>query len=75
MLRPREGHDLHIAASRVEIEPAADVRWLRDIYGNSIAVFIFHEPSRKSRLLREVDRDGFDETSIRCLFDTACRYR
>ncbi|HEY5704376.1 MAG TPA: transglutaminase N-terminal domain-containing protein [Terrimicrobiaceae bacterium] len=32
MLRPREGHDVHIAASRLEISPSATVRWLRDIY-------------------------------------------
>src|SRR4051812_37016187 len=31
LLRPREGHDLHIAGSRLEIEPAASVRWYRDI--------------------------------------------
>ena len=47
LLRPREGHDVHIASSLLEIEPKADVRWLRDIYGNSIAIFTFTEPGRK----------------------------
>jgi hypothetical protein len=31
MLRPREGHDVHIAASTLQITPAASVRWVRDI--------------------------------------------
>jgi transglutaminase-like putative cysteine protease len=47
LLRPREGHDLHIASSRLEIEPKAKVRWLRDVYGNSIAVITFTEPAQK----------------------------
>ena len=38
MLRPREGHDLHIESSRLTVEPSADIRWYRDIYGNSIAI-------------------------------------
>ena len=29
MLRPREGHDVHIVKGQYEIEPKAAVRWLR----------------------------------------------
>ena len=38
MMRPREGHDVHIVRGRLDVEPAASVRWLRDIYSNSIAL-------------------------------------
>jgi transglutaminase-like putative cysteine protease len=31
LMRPREGHDVQIVGGRVEIEPAAEVRWLRDM--------------------------------------------
>jgi len=31
LLRPREGHDVHISWSRLSVVPAAAVRWLRDI--------------------------------------------
>lgn len=31
MLRPREGHDVHIVKSRLDIGPPAMLRWLRDI--------------------------------------------
>ena len=34
MMRPREGHDVHIFSGRVQIEPKASVRWLRDVYDN-----------------------------------------
>jgi Bacterial transglutaminase-like N-terminal region len=39
LMRPREGHDLHIARARVSIVPRATVRWLRDAYDNCIAIF------------------------------------
>jgi len=30
MMRPREGHDVHIVRGSIDIEPNAEVRWLRD---------------------------------------------
>lgn len=41
MLRPREGHDIHIEESRLEIVPTPHINWIRDVYGNSIAVAHF----------------------------------
>src|SRR5271157_4316677 len=69
MLRPREGHDLHIESSRLRIEPNASVRWLRDIYGNSIAIITFTEPGQKLRLFSEMNVDLYDDTPIDCVID------
>jgi transglutaminase-like putative cysteine protease len=69
LLRPREGHDLHIAGSRLKIEPVAEVRWVRDIYGNSIAIITFTEPSRKLGVYSEIEVDLFEDTPIDCLVD------
>lgn len=69
LLRPREGHDLHIEASRLEIEPRAEVRWLRDIYGNSIALIDFKEPAAGLSLKSEVDVLLFEESPLECLID------
>jgi len=74
MLRPREGHDLHIVASRLEIEPHGSVRWLRDIYGNSIAVITFDEPAKKLRVYSEVDVDLFEDAAVDCLVDPAAQH-
>jgi transglutaminase-like putative cysteine protease len=42
MLRPREGHDQRILEDRLEITPApVDLRWLHDVFGNSVAVARF----------------------------------
>lgn len=69
LLRPREGHDLHIESTRLKIEPKADVRWVRDIYGNSIAIITFAEPARKLGLFSEVNVDLYDDTPINCVID------
>ncbi len=59
LVRPREGHDVHIESSRLIIEPTADIRWLRDIYGNSIAVLDFADPSDRLSILSEVVGEPF----------------
>jgi transglutaminase-like putative cysteine protease len=42
MLRPREGHDQRILDARLDITPAPTrVRWLHDVFGNSVAVARF----------------------------------
>lgn len=43
LLRPREGHDLRIAASELEIRPAPVLTWRRDLYDNVLAVAAFDE--------------------------------
>jgi transglutaminase-like putative cysteine protease len=73
LLRPREGHDVHIESSRLEIEPEANVRWLRDIYGNSIAVLTFAKPAQKLSLFSEIDVDLYDDKPIDCLIEPNSR--
>jgi transglutaminase-like putative cysteine protease len=73
MLRPREGHDVHIVRGRLDVDPTATVRWLRDSYGNSIAVLTVAEPSRKLSVLGEVDVDLHDDDAIECLIEPSAR--
>jgi transglutaminase-like putative cysteine protease len=73
MLLPREGHDVHIASSRLDVAPAADLRWLRDIYGNSIAILTFADPSRELSILSEVDVDLQYDNPIECLIEPTAR--
>ncbi len=74
LMRPREGHDVLIVAGRVEIEPKAEVRWLRDIEGNSVAVLTFAEPGSKLRVYSEVDVDLSDDSPIECLISPDARF-
>jgi transglutaminase-like putative cysteine protease len=45
MFRPRDSHDLRLLDTALTIEPAASVRWLHDVFGNSIAIASFAEPA------------------------------
>lgn len=45
LLRPREGHDVRIETSRLEISPAYSIKWHRDVFDNSLAVVNFLERS------------------------------
>jgi transglutaminase-like putative cysteine protease len=71
LLRPREGHDLHIDSARLEVEPNAGVRWFRDVYGNSIAILTFTKPAAKLRLFSEMNVDLYDDVPIDCVVDPA----
>lgn len=41
MFRPRDSHDLRILSTNLVISPPANVRWIHDIFGNSIAIASF----------------------------------
>jgi transglutaminase-like putative cysteine protease len=73
MLRPREGHDVHIVKGQYEIEPKAAVRWLRDVHGNSVAVITFSEPSDRLVVASEVDVEFRSDNPIECLIDPGAR--
>jgi transglutaminase-like putative cysteine protease len=42
-VRPREGHDIRIESSGLQITPAYEIHWQRDVYGNSVAIVQFDE--------------------------------
>ena len=73
LMRPREGHDVHIESGRLEIEPKATVRWLRDLDANSVAVITFSEPAATLRVCSEVDVDLFDDKLTDCQIDPSAR--
>jgi transglutaminase-like putative cysteine protease len=44
MLRPLQGHDLHVLATQLLIEPEPmSLRWIHDVFGNSVAIATFDE--------------------------------
>jgi transglutaminase-like putative cysteine protease len=46
MLRPRDGHDLRVLASQLDIAPQPmRLRWIHDVFGNSVAIATFDERS------------------------------
>jgi transglutaminase-like putative cysteine protease len=58
MFRPREGHDQRLLEARLEIAPEpAGVRWLHDVFGNSVAVARFAGRAQELRFASTVRLD------------------
>ncbi|MBR0666071.1 transglutaminase family protein [Roseomonas hellenica] len=48
MFRPREGHDQRLIEARLEITPEPEeIRWLHDVFGNSVGVARFSSRARE----------------------------
>jgi len=41
LFRPRDSHDMRLVSSRLRITPDASVRWMHDVFGNSVAIATF----------------------------------
>lgn len=54
LLRPREGHDVRIETSKLEISPAYNIKWQRDVFDNSLAVVTFLTRTNKLIIASEV---------------------
>jgi len=54
LLRPREGHELRIESSSLEITPPAILRWHRDVEDNSVAIATFDSPANQLMIKSEV---------------------
>jgi transglutaminase-like putative cysteine protease len=54
VVRPREGHDLRIERMTLRIQPAHEVSWIRDVFGNSIALVDVLEPSNTLSIVNDV---------------------
>ena len=57
MLRPRDGHDLRVLSGNLEIEPQPmRLRWIHDVFGNSVAIATFDERADTLASMDRVER-------------------
>lgn len=64
LLRPREGHDVRIESSKLDIFPAALIKWHRDVFDNSVAVASFAEPTDRLTIASEVVIEHYEEAPL-----------
>jgi transglutaminase-like putative cysteine protease len=64
MIRPREGHDIHIESSILEITPGHTIHWMRDVNGNSIAKVDFTENAAKLMIYSELVLQHYDSNPL-----------
>lgn len=61
ILRPREGHDVRIESSKLDITPAYTIKWQRDVLDNSVAIVNFLERTNKLIIASEVTIQHYEE--------------
>src|SRR5438552_18896216 len=67
MLRPLGSHDLRLVATRLSITPRPSaLRWLHDVFGNSVAVASFGSAATELRIESELDLDHYETTEPDC---------
>lgn len=59
-LRPREGHELRIESSKLDISPTATLRWHRDVEGNSVSIATFESQSEELTVKSEIVIQKYD---------------
>jgi len=75
MVRPREGHDVHIESSALEITPAHIIRWMRDVNGNCLARVDFTEPASTLVFCSELVLNQYDTNPLDFILeDSAVNY-
>ncbi|MGF1608920.1 MAG: transglutaminase N-terminal domain-containing protein [Kiloniellales bacterium] len=55
MFRPRDSHDMRLIDTALAISPRAKVRWLHDVFSNSIAIASFDEPAEELRFESRIE--------------------
>jgi transglutaminase-like putative cysteine protease len=50
MLRPRDSHDLRLIRTDLQFSPPASIRWMHDVFGNSVAIASFALPAAELRI-------------------------
>ncbi|WP_188151378.1 transglutaminase family protein [Teredinibacter waterburyi] len=63
-LRPREGHELRIERSLLNISPNAQLQWHRDVAGNSVAIASFQTTSSVLVVESEIVIQQYDQSPL-----------
>jgi len=59
MLRPRDSHDLRLMSTNLNLSPSASIRWMHDVFGNSIAIASFAKPTTELRIESDLTLETF----------------
>ena len=59
MFRPRDSHDLRLVDASLTISPRAKVRWLHDVFSNSIAIASFKDAAEELSFESRIMLDHF----------------
>ncbi|MGE0565172.1 MAG: transglutaminase N-terminal domain-containing protein [Pseudolabrys sp.] len=62
MLRPRDSHDMRLVSAELSLSPPGQVRWMHDVFGNSVALVDFAAPASSLTIVStlKIERYGID---------------
>jgi transglutaminase-like putative cysteine protease len=61
MLRPRDSHDMRLLSTKLKITPApAAIRWLHDVFENSVAIASFNTPAQELTIESEIQLEHYE---------------
>jgi len=62
MLRPRDSHDLRLVGAELTLSPPGHVRWMHDVFGNSVALVDFNTPAASLSIVStlKIERWGIE---------------
>jgi transglutaminase-like putative cysteine protease len=62
MLRPRDSHDLRLVGAELTLSPPGNVRWMHDVFGNSVALVDFRQPGASLSIVStlKIERWGIE---------------
>jgi transglutaminase-like putative cysteine protease len=63
MFRPRDSHDLRVLSAQLVLSPPGEVRWIHDVFSNSITLITFAQPAAELRFesLVEIEHYGLSD--------------
>lgn len=73
-LRPRDGHDIRVQSSKLNISPAFRINWKRDVYGNSVAVVTFLQAAKELSIASEVVVENYEEQPLDFVLEDYARF-
>jgi transglutaminase-like putative cysteine protease len=67
MLRPRDSHDLRLVGAELALSPPGTVRWMHDVFGNSVALVDFSAPAAELSIVSTlaIERYGLARLEFR----------
>ena len=71
MLRALEGHDVQIRSSKLVLEPEYRMRWIRDVFDNSIVIVDFLKPTDQCHVLSELVVEQYNTNPFDFILDNS----
>lgn len=67
MLRPRDSHDLRLVGAELALSPPGNIRWMHDVFGNSVALVDFSVPAAELSIVSTltIERYGLARLEFR----------